>query len=391
MQAAPRFPALDVLRGIAILGTLAVNIWLFTAPSSLLDYLAGAVSMLDVALGERLLQQLPNGKFLGLLSLLFGVGMALQLRQARATHAPWYGPYAWRMLLLLADGTVHFLLVFEFDILMTYSVTALLVAALLPRSTAWQRGWLWTAALLHGLLLLASALLLAAFPPAAPDTAALFPVDPYLHGSWWDLVRLRAEHALAFRYEAIFALPLTLALFLGGARLVEAGLLEPRGAALRRRLCTIAAVALPVDLVLGVSGGDAGLLLARYGTAPLVALGLLAWGVGAFDPVAPRVHGALVRRLAAVGRMALSAYVLQNLLASAVCYGWGLGLAAWLQDHEGARVPATLLLYLALCATLLLAAPWWLQRFGQGPLEALMRRLRPAARPATGQPPRRSR
>jgi len=34
-----RIPSLDVLRGIAILGTLATNIWIFTHPEGLIGYI----------------------------------------------------------------------------------------------------------------------------------------------------------------------------------------------------------------------------------------------------------------------------------------------------------------------------------------------------------------
>lgn len=372
-----RLPALDILRGIAILGTLAVNIWIFAAPQALLHYLAGAPDVMEASLIGRLLQQIPNGKFLALLSLLFGIGIALQLAQARARQAPWYGPYAWRMLLLLADGALHFVLVFEFDILMTYAVTGLLVAWLLTRSPRCRAGWLWSALALHVMLLLALAWLSVLWPPEARDIQTLFPVNPYLADSWMALVHWRLQHAAAFRIEAVFALLLTTALFLTGPRLMAAGLLQPTGAPLRRRLMGIGLLAAPVDLALGVAGGDAGLLLARYGTAPLVALGLLAWGVQAWGSGTPAAtaHGPLTRHLAAVGRMALSAYVLQNLLASALFYGWGLGLAAHL-GHAPLRIVVTMLVYLALATALLLTAPWWLRRFHQGPLEWLLGRLR---------------
>jgi Protein of unknown function (DUF418) len=152
------------------------------------------------------------------------------------------------------------------------------------------------------------------------------------------------------REEVLDLLPLP-AVHLGG-RLVDGG---------------VGAVALPVDLVLGVSGGTAGLVLARYGTAPLVALGLLALVV---EVVGRRERpGRVGRRLAEVGRMALSSYVLQNVVASALCYGWGLGLASRLDP--AVRVPATVAVYLVVVAVVVAFAHLWLRRFARGPVEWL--------------------
>jgi uncharacterized protein len=75
----------------------------------------------------------------------------------------------------------------------------------------------------------------------------------------------------------------------------------------------------------------------------------------------------LRRRLSEVGRMALSCYVLQNLLASMLCYGWGFGLAVRLSPAD--RVPGTVLIYLAVTVAISTAATLWLLRFGRGPLE----------------------
>src|SRR4029450_10889149 len=104
---------------------------------------------------------------------------------------------------------------------------------------------------------------------------------------------------------------------------VPPGLFAQRGRALRRRLMIVGLVlALPADLAIGTLGGGAGLVFARYATAPLVALGLLA--ATACLTERRRAPGALQRRLGEVGRAALSCYVLQNLASSVLCYGWGL-------------------------------------------------------------------
>jgi uncharacterized protein len=363
-----RIAVLDVARGIAILGTLATNIWIFTDPAGIIGYLERPLPTLTGGLDQAVqavARQLANGKFLGMLTLMFGVGLELQRRSARRQGRSWPGRYPWRATLLLLDGLLHYLLVVEFDILMGYAVTGVVVAAVLATSPRSQRAWLWAAASLHVLLIsaLTVALLVAG---TGGDAAAADAVTLYTDGSWLDQVRERVEWFPLYRAEAVFILPLSIATFLLGTRLVRAGLFDQRGRALRRRLMIVGLVlALPADLSIGTLGGGAGLVFARYATAPLVALGLLA--ATACLTERRRAPGAVQRRLAEVGRAALSCYVLQNLASSVLCYGWGLGMAARM---DGARTWWTLLIYAAVCTIVVTFAHLWLRRFARGPLEA---------------------
>ncbi|PPK94625.1 uncharacterized protein CLV92_107128 [Kineococcus xinjiangensis] len=381
-----RLDGLDVARGIAILGTFATNVWIFTAPAGLLGVLDGDTPASSAAL---LLQQLPNGKFLGMLTLLFGMGLALQQAAAARRGDPWPGRYPWRALLLLLDGTLHYFLVAEFDVLMGYAVTGLLVAFLLARSLRVQRAWLVTAATCH-VALMSLLVLAVALVPDEPggegdDEGTAAAARVLQHGSWWDLVQWRWENIVLFRLEPVLIGALGVALFLLGARLLRAGVATADGTRLRRRLLLVGALALPLDLLLGTAGGDAGVIAARYLTAPLVALGLLAAVLGACLRIPRTPLGAFARRrLAEVGRTALSCYVLQNLLASALCYGWGLGLTARLDG--GTRTAATVLILLGVSAAVVTAAALWLRVFQRGPLEALLHqalRWAPGARPRT--------
>ncbi|MEU1555238.1 hypothetical protein [Streptomyces scabiei] len=78
-QASRRVQSLDVLRGVAIIGTLLTNIWIFAIGS-------GGDPVYLLGKSEEFLGPLSNaisnGKFLGLLSILFGVGMAIQFESA---------------------------------------------------------------------------------------------------------------------------------------------------------------------------------------------------------------------------------------------------------------------------------------------------------------------
>lgn len=363
-----RILSLDVLRGIAILGTLATNIWIFTHPEGLIGYIESNFGA-DGALGfaEKFLQQISQGKFLGLLTIMFGIGLAIQRASALRAGRAWPGPYLWRAALLFLDGMLHYLLVVEFDILMGYAVTGAVVAYVLATGERSHRAWMWTAAAIHVSLL--SLLTLAML--AVGDQRSEPPVmnfNPYADGTWWQLVELRIRYVVLFRLEPAFVFFMSVALFLAGARLYARGVLDERGGALRRRLVALGlGVALPLDFLIGMGGGDAGWIFARYGTAPLVSFGILAL-VAEFY-VRRRRIGALGRRMAEIGRIALSGYVLQNIIASVICYGWGFGLAARLSAD--ARVPATVAVFLLVGGLVALFAHLWLRRFRRGPLEWL--------------------
>lgn len=355
--AGSRIQPLDVLRGVAILGTLGTNIWIFTDPRGP----AGVLDSLETAgVAETLLRMISNGKFLALLTLLFGVGLELQYRSAVRRGRRWPGWYLWRAVLLLAEGTLHYLLIFEWDVLMAYALVSLLVAGMVGRSDRVVHAWMAVSAALHLALIGLLTVAVAAGGAATPDGA-----DAYHLASYSDQVAARIADVGLYRSESILIIPLAVLLFLAGSRLLRAGVFttQPAGTALRRRLAVAGlGVGLPLNL-LTTFAGPQWYFVDRYVSGPLVALGLLA----VLTSLLLRTSGGRGRlRLAAVGRTALSCYVLQNLVCAALCYSWGLGLAARLADLRPWWPPVA---WAVVSAGLVAAAGWWLRRFDRGPLE----------------------
>lgn len=360
-----RLRSLDVLRGLAIIGTLGTNIWLFTNPYGMLGYLAAAVPPGTppawAAVGH-VLQQLAQGKFLGLLTLMFGIGLEIQRRSAVRHGRRWPGRYPWRAGLLLLDGLLHFVLVVEFDVLMGYAITGGVVAYLVATSERRIRVAMIVTGTVH-LLVISALTVLLIITPGSPGYPPL-PTDPYADGSWWDLVLLRVHNVAIFRAEPVLITCYSIFMFLLGAKLLRAGALDPAGAILRRRLMIIGAAGFVADFCIQVLGGADGVLFGRYTTAALVSLGLLA----AVTEIVLRTRpGWLSRRLEQIGRMALSCYVAQNLIASAICYGWGLGLATRMPATW--RVPGTMIIFAVTAVLIAAFAAVWQLRFSRGPVE----------------------
>ncbi|PWK72143.1 uncharacterized protein BCL76_103372 [Streptomyces sp. CG 926] len=377
-----RLPLLDVLRGAAILGTLMTNVWIFTSPGSEWGVLQGALKPPDpiadpsaAHLAESVFRFLADGKFLALLTVLFGVGLAIQFDSAARRGDPWPGRYPRRAAFLFVEGTVHFVLVFAWDVLMGYAVTALVVAWLPARSEK-VRGWaMWTAGGLHLALISLLTLDSLSRPPGAPKSPDPAAVELYAHGGYPAQVAFRLEHFLALRIEPIICFGLLVFLFLLGVRLHRAGAFTAtaEGHRIRTRLAVWGlGLGLPLNAATTLGGSDL-YLLGRYGAAPLLALGYIGLIGVALDrswiPAFARTA------LGSVGRTALSCYVAQNLLCMLLCYGIGLGLA----ERLGGSGPWWVMGLWAGVSLILAAGSWlWLRRFDHGPLEAVQRTvLRP--------------
>jgi uncharacterized protein len=359
---ATRIAALDVLRGIAILGTFASNAWLFAQPGGPAALFTSGLVNDPV---QAALLVLSNGKFLALLTLLFGIGLEVQYRSALRRGLPWPGRYPLRAAILFVEGLLHYVLIFEFDVLMGYAVTSLLVAYLIGRSTRVQNAVMWTIGTLYTLAVLALTTLLLTLPDGAPSTPAPLPST----ASWPDQVARRIADLPLYRVELLLIVPSAVVLFLAGARLLRAGVFTPDGAPLRRRLMLLGlGIAAPLN-VLTAFAGTGWVLVDRYLVAPTVAFGLLAL----ITTVVLRTRGGRARRgLSSVGRTALSCYVLQNLLAGWICFDWGLGLGRRL---DGAWPYWVVGLWAGVSLLLTVGATLWLRRWERGPLELITHRL----------------
>jgi uncharacterized protein len=123
-----RIDAMDILRGLALVGILLMNIEWFNRAISSLGSQDTSLTGLDHAIGW-LIRCFVEGKFYTLFALLFGMGFAVMLIRAKAAKRAFGAWFSRRMLVLMVFGFLHMVFLWGGDILHDYAVTGLLLLA----------------------------------------------------------------------------------------------------------------------------------------------------------------------------------------------------------------------------------------------------------------------
>ena len=383
-----RIDSIDVLRGFALLGILAMNVQLFAMPSAAYFNPAAYGDLnganLYVWLGSRLL---ADQKFMTIFSMLFGAGILLMATRAEASGEAGRVHYR-RMGWLALIGALHAHLLWAGDILFLYAVCGMLVYPLRRLSP----GRLLVAG--TAIVAVGSAVYLfggVSFPYWPEEAARGFidqqwqPTQPVIaaevaayRGGWLEQLPVRSGQALTFETFVI--------LFWGGWR---AGGLMLIGMALfklgvfsAQRSRRFYGALIAAALFLAIPLESYGVVLDfRYGWAPWsffqgkqfnywpsigVSLGYIGLVMLACQTAALRPA---TRPFAAVGQMALTNYLLHTAICTTIFYGHGFGLFGSVDRLGQFGV------VVAVWVVQLIVSPLWLQRFRFGPAEWVWRSL----------------
>jgi uncharacterized protein len=382
-----RIALLDVLRGVAVLGILLINIGAFSGYVLVAPKTAAAMPAASADAALRFLETaLIEGKFYSLFSLLFGVGFAVMVSRAERAGRDPIPLLARRYAVLLAIGTLHVLLIWWGDILQLYALLGFVLLGFTNRSV---RALVTAAVVLLALPIALYGLGLALLPPnwgtSIWNPRELMPlVSAIKSGTYAQIVagQVHVAGMMWFRRVVLMFIPRVLGMFVLGFALGRLRVFEDpaRHARLFRALLWLGIlVGLPASVLfagLESSGAAVGFLPLSFrefvrevpdtiGT-PLLSLGYVAGITLLFQRAGGR---RLLGWFAPVGRMALSNYLLHSVMFGAVFCGIGLG---WFM-----RTSVATSIAIAVCgyALQIAGSRIWLSRFQFGPVEWVWRQL----------------
>jgi uncharacterized protein len=378
-----RIVFIDVLRGMALFGILAANMRAFAAPLDIYERIGVLFHGRADIIAQAFVDSFIQGKFVTLFSFLFGMGFAIQLSRADARGAKFLSFYPRRLLALALFGLIHGILIWAGDILLTYALTGAILLLFRKRQ---QKTLLWWAGSIFSLPIVVSTIFVTLYfsrfrrpwmEPKPPDMQKIQNViNIYAHGTERQMfVQNWAEwkSALPAQLFVIYGL----GLFLLGLWVWRAGIVQ-RLDEFKPVLKRVCSWCLPLGLAMSIYVGVARAVIPPgHVTVWGWAAGIM-WLPGAHILAAGYASGLALLFLqdswkprlmpfAAVGRMALTNYLMQSVLCTLFFYHYTTGLYGRVGPAMG------LLLTVVLYAAQLTISNWWLERYRFGPMEWLWR------------------
>jgi len=384
-----RIVALDVLRGVAVLGILIMNIQSY----SMID----AAYINPTAYGDltglnrwmwMLSHIFGDQKFMTIFSLLFGAGIVLMANRIEAKGLSPASIHYRRTFWLLIIGVIHAYLLWYGDILVIYALCALFVFLFRKMS---PKKLLIIGLIFIGIpsvLYLMSGLSMPFWPPEAIESTlkgwqpAADIVQQYVRtyqAGWLDQMPSRVHSALNF-HTFLF-------LFLfgwraGGLMLIGMALYK-WGVLTAERSNKFFHIIIAIGLLIGLPVVSYGVYRNFEANWSLEFSMFLGWQFNYWGSLfvsfaylgtiillcKSKPSMKMLSPFAAVGRMALSNYLLQTIICTTIFYGHGFGLFG--------RVERTgqVVIMLAIWIVQLIISPIWLRYFRYGPAEWLWRSL----------------
>lgn len=390
-----RIAAIDIIRGFALIGILLVNLKYFAHPA-----------MYQFVIGENIWEGfngfidsaifiLAEGKFYTMFSFLFGLGFIVFMDKAMKKSPRPKLLFARRLFILFIFGVIHAFLIWSGDILIAYAIAGFILLLFYKRKEKTLLVW---SGIILSISIIPVLFMVAAFPLmeqipgeeysyANEMTMFINEIETqiessyyaYSEGSLLEVMEQRLTDTTFALSYSFFAYLSIIPMFLLGAYAGKRKILHD----VKNHLPLIKKVWL-ISFIIGASmtavyyinlqqvnfvspsmhdiytqvGSTIGnpSLMLFYVTSLVLLLQKSMWQ-------------RILKPLTALGRMALTNYLMQSIICTFVFYSYGLGL------YGSVTPPFYLLFVVVIIGGQIVLSNWWLKRYYFGPAEWLWRSL----------------
>ncbi|MDF1573840.1 MAG: DUF418 domain-containing protein [Bacteroidales bacterium] len=384
-----RIVSIDMLRGIAVLGILIMNIQHFSMPAAAYINPTAFGDLRGMNLWIWILSHmLASGKFLSIFSMLFGAGILLFTGRAELKGFSSAELHYRRMGWLLLFGMMHSYLLWSGDILVSYSLCGMLVFLFRNKAASTLLYLAFAFFLVPMLLDLFFVWSLPYWPPEvlrstmdkwSPGTEVLNHHLEVYRSAWLKQMELRVPGSIFMQTGYFLMRPfwrITGLMLLGMSLFKWEVLTRGRSSGFYKKMIIYGLLTGYLLTGLGVYLNFRkhwAMEFSMFPGAQFNYMGSVAVALGYVGVVMLFSKSGGFRKIkeaiSAVGRMAFSNYILMTLICTLLFYGYGLGL------YGSVERKYQILIVLAIWSLVLIISPLWLKYFRFGPLELIWRRL----------------
>lgn len=372
-----RIISIDVMRGFALLGIFVVNMLFFHSPYIYINPYTWFQNPSDYET-FKMIDIFVQGSVYPLFSMLFGYGLAMQFLKSTANGGPFAKFAVRRLTILLIIGCIHAFLIWAGDILITYALAGFVLILMIRLKPIWLLLisiflFLIPNGLLYGLVYLGSLL--------EPNATIIYTgiqeieasIVAYGQGSWGDIFSQRLADWLYMSGNGLIVISMLFTIvpfLLLGAAAAKWKLIERA-----RELKVYWMITVFVMLIVGTVIKWLPYLL----EANLFTMGIQDTFGGPLQAIAYAGIIALVcsipfaakilSPISKVGRMSMTTYLMQSIIATTIFYAYGFGLYGKIDLSTGTWMA------IGIYAFQVVFAEIWFTKFKQGPVEILWRKL----------------
>lgn len=370
-----RIDALDMLRGFALLGIFIANMLTFHSPYFYIDPHSYFSTPGDMA-SYKIINIFVEASFYPIFAMLFGYGLNMQYEKAIANGTSYVPMMARRLAILLGFGLIHALFVWSGDVLFSYALMGFIMIAAVRIPKKWL---MWIAAIVYLIPTLLFIGLIYALYKLDPNQLMDGFVDiqqielaitAYAHGSYGEALVFRMTEWLLVGFaNSLLGVFMILPLIMIGAAFSKRKLFE-RAAEWKGRIAVVGLIALVAGVFIKswpyIDGHNYyNTLIQQLIGGPILAIG---YACVIILLCQLPIFMTIFRPISKAGRMSLTTYLTQSIVATLLFYGYGFGLYGKVDIETGSLIAVGIFVIQVIFAEL------WLLKFRMGPFEWLWRK-----------------